>query len=297
MIGIRTLLCAASAACGLALGINASAATLSLSIDACDSFSIANNVITCNTSGGAGPVASCSLSPTNSTVAIGTNKVVTMSCSNMAGTPQITWGGCTSSNGSTCTVNLATPDTTVTVTATANDGTNNISKSTTVTSFDPNAGGGGVPTTCSDGTKVVPGPTIRNFDSQPVFVSLPNKQTAVFPIVIPSSGQFQLRYFQAGDSSDGTARQAFIAKTACDMKNNRSVGSYPQQQYSFGTSTGGLSGVVDGQSIVSFGALGNVLHGKPGDTWYLMVQNKNSRGTDSCSTGACALYITPSSSN
>jgi hypothetical protein len=301
MIRFRTLLCAASAACGLTLGINASAATLTLSIDACQTFSMTSDgVITCNTSGGTGPTASCSLTPTSPSVAIGVDKVLTMTCSNMAGAVTYSWTGCTSKAGNTCTVNLPNV-TSVPVSVTAADGTNNISKGTTVTSFDPNAGGGGggtIPTTCtSDGSKVVVGPTIRNFDSQPVFVGLPNKQTAVYPFVIPQSGNFQLRYFQSGDGSDATSRMAYVSKTPCDMINHRGSGAYDQQQIAFGTSTGGVIGQVDGQSKVVFGSQGNVIHGAPGETWYLMVQNKNAKSLDSCAIGTCALLITPSVSN
>ncbi len=69
MIRIRTLLCAASAACGLALGFNAYATTFTFDLP-CDSLTANGNSITCNTSGGTGPTASCSLSPLNKSVAI-----------------------------------------------------------------------------------------------------------------------------------------------------------------------------------------------------------------------------------
>ncbi|MEP7061718.1 MAG: hypothetical protein ABI881_04945 [Betaproteobacteria bacterium] len=300
MIRIRTLLCAASAACGLALGINASAATLSLSVDACDSFSMSpQGVITCNTSGGAGPVASCSLTPDAPSVAIGSSKTLTMNCSNMGGAISYAWTGCAPS-GNTCSV-TQTQVGPVPVSVTASAGVNNISKSTTVTFFDPSAGGGGggagIPTTCSDGTKVV-STTINAFDGQPVSLAIGSgtSQTGIFKVVVPQGAgpNISLVWLRSGGTTDGTPAVAYVSKTACDMPSqHRANGSYPSQQWSFGTSSTTLNGLVDGLSTIIRGNLGDVLHMAPGDVWYLMFQNKDSRGSSTCKSGTCAVVIKP----
>ncbi|MEO6928314.1 MAG: hypothetical protein ABI190_04035, partial [Casimicrobiaceae bacterium] len=298
MIRIRTLLCAASAAFGFALAFNATAATLTLDIPACDTVSLSGNTIVCGTGGGSGPTPSCSLSPTNPSVAIGSSTTITASCSNFAGNIAYSWTGCTSGgSGNTCTVSSSQVGT-IPVSVSAQDNVpNSVSKSTIVSFYDPNAGTGGggtaIPTTCSDGSKTIVGKTIQAFNNVYSLPNLSNKYTAIFPVVIPASGKMLFQYFQNGDGSDGTVRTAYIAKTPCDLTYNPRNGTYQQQQFGYSTSTGNLSGVVDGGSNVTQGATGVTLHGAPGETWYLMFQNKDSRGKDSC-TGTCSIFVNAS---
>ncbi|MEO8849150.1 MAG: hypothetical protein ABI440_11065 [Casimicrobiaceae bacterium] len=299
MIRIRTLLCAASAACGVALAFTATAATLTLDIPACNTVSLNGNTIVCGTSGGSGPTPSCSLSPTNPSVAIGSSTTITASCSNFPGPFTYSWTGCTSGgSGNTCTISSSQVGT-IPVSVTAQDSVpNSVSKGTTVTFYDPNAGTGGggtaIPTTCaSDGSKTIVGKTIQVFNNQYSLPNLSNKSTAIFPVVIPASGKMLFQFYQNGDGTDATVRTAYIAKTPCDFTYHPSNGSYPQQQFGFYTSTGNLIGVVDGGSNVTQGATGVTLHGAPGETWYLMFQNKTDRGKDSC-FGTCSIFVNAS---
>ena len=77
---------------------------------------------------------------------------------------------------------------------------------------------GGIPTHCADGSRTVKGPTIQAFDSQPVSISLDDGRTAIFPVVVPAiaADEVNFVFFEAGDSTDATARLAFVSKTPCD---------------------------------------------------------------------------------
>jgi hypothetical protein len=124
MIRFRTLLCAASAACGLTLGFGVQAQTqITLSLPTGTSCTFANNTLNC-TGSGAG-VASCSING-QTTAVIGDTVTLTGSCVTASGAPDTgAWTGCGTSTASTCTI---TSSATVTLAGSAGG-----SKSKTVT--------------------------------------------------------------------------------------------------------------------------------------------------------------------
>ena len=98
MISIRTLLCAASAACGLALGFNASATVLTVDVP-CDSFVLQGTTLTCGSANGGG--GSCSISGPSSAI---TGATVTLTGSCKSGST-LSWTGCIPvDNTNTCTL-------------------------------------------------------------------------------------------------------------------------------------------------------------------------------------------------
>ncbi len=180
----------------------------------------------------------------------------------------------------------------MTVSVTASDGTNNISKSTSVAFFDPNAGGGTIPATCSDGTKTVKvSPIMRVFDGLPVLVDPFGKnQTAVYTMVVPAANagqQFVFSWASFGGTSDQIYRRMWISKTPCDLSKASQVASGK----SF---SGAINGVLnDGTSVVTGATGNNTIHVQTGETWYIMVQNLNFAGSNSCSQADCPMVIKP----
>jgi len=295
MIQFKTLLRVGVAVSVATFGLAAQAVDLTISIPSCSSYSLINNVLTCSTGGGS-PSASCSLTPVDPSVAIGTSITLTASCSNMAGPVTYTFGGCNSATTNTCLVKApsALPAASVPISVTAADGTNNISKNSLVSFYDPGAGGGGgpIPKTCADGTSTVVGAQLSALDGTTDSVNINNNQTAIFPFVVPpvaQGAQIKITHFQTNDTTNSTPRTAYISQTPCDMPPSTGIrGSFPSVQWMFGF--GGntvLTAIVDGGNTVVVGKGGTTTpHMNVGDTWYLMFQNRDGSNRPSC-TGNC----------
>ncbi len=106
MKSIRTMLCAAVAACGMTLGTLAFAqSTITISLPSSVTCTANGTAITCTSVGGGSP--SCSISG-NSTGVIGDSITLTGSCFTASGAADsMTWGGCGTAVGSTCTMTAA----------------------------------------------------------------------------------------------------------------------------------------------------------------------------------------------
>ncbi len=285
MIRIRTMLCAASAAFGLTLGLNAFAAQLTIDIPACSTYTLVGNTLTCNTSSPGNPI--CSISgPSSGTVGTAVN--VNGSCGTDAA---LAWTGCSTSSGSVCTLN---PNQAGAITVSLNGSAGTTGASKTVTFSDPNAPPPpGIPATCTDdGSKTVNAGNITDFDGVSVGSSSFNKaQTAYYVLRVPALGantQIQLAWLSIGGFSDQVVRQVYASKTSvCDTSTPLTTGQ------SFNGSVYGA--VNDGQSgITGVAKQGNLkMHLQPGDTWYIMFKNLSSTGKNSCSTGPCPIFIKP----
>ena len=285
MIRIRTLLCAASAAFGITLGLGVSAAQLTIDIPACSTYTLVGTTLTCNTSSPGNPV--CSISgPSSGT--LGTPVSLNGSCGTDSA---LAWTGCTSSSGSVCTLNPSQAGS-ITVTLNGSAGTTGTSKN--VTFSDPSAPPPpGIPATCdSDGSKTVLAGKINDFDGVAVGIgSFAKAQTAYFILKVPAlatNTQVQLAWLSIGGFSDQVTRQVYASKTSvCDTSTPVTTGQ------SF---NGSIYGAVnDGQGDISGVAKQGTLkmHLQPGDTWYIMFKNLTTSGKNSCSSGTCPIYIKP----
>jgi len=310
MIQFKTLLRVGVAVGVATFGFSAQAANSNITITLPSSVTCTTSgdgtSIVCSAAGGTSPSASCSLSPSTTSMALGTSITLTMTCSNMVAgvTVMYTWGGtaCSSHDqgSNTCTYNAPStiPGTNpVAFSVTANDGTNNISKGSSITVFDPNAGGGGgsIPTACGDGTTTKVGAAFSALDGSPDSVFIGNNQTAIFPFVVPdvaSGAQIKITHLQTNDNTNITPRTGYISQTPCDMP--PWVAGSGQKSAQWMTGVGGvqtLTAIVDGGNTVDVGGRGVTPHMRVGDTWYLMFQNRTSSNKASC-TGNCQGDVT-----
>lgn len=300
MIGFRTLLCAASAACGLTLGPSAFAAQVTIDVPGCASFSFIGNTLSCNTNSGTETVPACSISGSSHSATTGSTVNLTASCSPPA--TSYTWSGvnCTNGNSSqTCGVKSITSGETLTakVTGTNSVGTGSQSAGYSVAFSDspPPTGGSGdvnIPASCGDGSKTVQGATISNFDGNPVSVSIGKGQTAVIPIRVPAgSGSAIIQYFRMGGTSDQVSAVGWVSKTACDLTKDLTFGEHASNQWVFGEAATNLNGMLDGRSSIETSSTGYTLHMKQGEVWYVMLQNKTRTGRDSCDGSSCSVSL------
>ena len=288
MIRFRTLLCAASAAFGLTLGYTASAATMTVDIPACASYSFSNNTLTCNTGSPGAP--SCSISGP-STGTVGTAVTLTGTCGTDTA---LAWTGCSSQpSAASCSVS-STSAGSVVVSLNGSAGTTGTQK--TVTFSDPGQEPPppvGVPVTCSDGTATKLAGTINAFDGNAVGIdNFTSNQTAYF--VVNASAALadtyvQLAWLSIGGSSDQVIRQVYMSTTSpCDTSNPAPTG------YQFNGSVYGY--VNDGQSGLTGSArkANFLFHAQTGGTLFISFKNRKVDGTtNSCSSGSCPIYVKP----
>ena len=284
MIRFRTLLCAASAACGITLGFGAQAQTnliISLPSSVTCSGSFPN--ITCTDSGG-GPVTPvCSITGGAAGGTLGTPLNLNGSCG--SATP-LAWGGCTSANGSTCTLN---PPAIGPITVTLNaPGATGASK--TITFNDASSGGDGggtIPATCPDGSKTIKAADINVFDGFQVGTfNFNGNQTAYYVITVPqlpANTQMQFAWYQYGIA---VTQQVYVSKTdVCSTATSATAGT---------SSNGTIAGAVsDGQSGITGSGASVKMHMQPGETWYISVKNLRGATSNSCKSGPCSTFIKP----
>jgi hypothetical protein len=287
MIRFRTLLCAASAAFGLTLGYTASAATLTVDIPACASYTLSGNTITCNTGSPGAP--SCSISGA-STGTVGTPVTLNGTCGTDTA---LAWTGCAPS-GSSCSVSSSQAGPVVVSLNGGSAGTSGAQK--TVTFSDPGQEPPppvGVPVTCSDGTATKLAGTINAFDGVAVGLDSFNAgQTAYFVVNAPAAlaGSYvQLAWLSIGGQSDQVIRQVYMSTTSpCDTSNPATTGFQ---------ANGSVYGYVnDGQPPITGSArrVNFLFHAQTGSTLFISFKNlKADDTTNSCTRGPCPIYIKP----
>ena len=271
MIRFRTLLCAASAAFGLTLGYTASAATLTVDIPACASYTLSGNTITCNTGSPGAP--SCSISGA-STGTVGTPVTLNGTCGTDTA---LAWTGCAPS-GSSCSVSSSQAGPVV------------------VTFSDPGQEPPppvGVPVTCSDGTATKLAGTINAFDGVAVGLDSFNAgQTAYFVVNAPAAlaGSYvQLAWLSIGGQSDQVIRQVYMSTTSpCDTSNPATTG-FQANGSVYGYVNAGTAGITGQARRANF-----LFHAQAGSTLFISFKNlKADDTTNTCTRGPCPIYIKP----
>jgi hypothetical protein len=310
MIRFRTLLCAASAACGITLGLGANAQnTLNIQLPSAVTCSGNGTTITCTANGGTPQGPSCTLNASTTSATIGSNVTLTTNCSNTTGAISYGFddsGGrapCSQQSGAICTFTEQAAGNYV-ITATASDANGSIpvspaSKTITFSTVVGGGGGGAIPQTCTDGSTSVTGPTITSFDGLPITATIANGQTAIFPVVIPAGKMVQLGYVQT-KPNDGTLRWVWFSKTPCAVtpgpaiRTSLSPGTFQGgSQVALASSNGSLNVSVGTGSNVAIGRGTLIANAQPGETWYFMFQNKGLAGEPSCSASTCNVVINP----
>ena len=150
-------------------------------------------------------------------------------------------------------------------------------------------------TILKDGSTAVLGMALTDLAGATHSVTINNNQTAVFPFVVPSIqpngqpvSQILLTHFQTLDNLNSTPRVAWISQTPGYIVPAPIAGyakgvQYPSIQWMYGV--GGVATLTCVLDSGNYCSNGNV-HMKAGDTWYVMFQNRDSKGKPSC-TGNC----------
>jgi hypothetical protein len=303
MIRFRTLLCAASAACGITLGFGAQAQTITTITLPSGGCVVSGSTLDC-TGGGVTPPPStptCKLTgPASATV--GDNATFSVgSCTNTSGALTYAWNvngqgssACTNGGGnSTCVVTSTTPATiSVAVNVTDTSGAVSVTGSPKSIAFNAASSGGDgvpIPASCSDGTKTVKLATIGAFDGFQVGLdNFGSGQTGYYIInvpALPANTQVAFSVYQYGNPAN---MNYYMSKT--------DVCSTDTQMIRSATTGSILGGINDGQT--GFTTIPLVptpkVHMQTGETWYLIV--KPARST-SCKSPLCAPYVKPQIQN
>jgi hypothetical protein len=304
MIRFRTLLCAASAACGITLGFGAHAQTITTITLPSGGCVVSGSTLDC--SGGAvtppPSTPTCKLTASATSATVGDNVTFSVgSCANTSGALTYAWNinsqgssACTNGGGNaTCVITSTAPATfSVAVNVTDTNGAVSVTGSPKSIAFNAVSSGGDgatIPASCSDGTKTVKLSTVNAFDGFQVGLDNFGSGQVGYWIVnvppMPANTQIAFSVYQYGNPAN---MNYYMSKTdVCSTAT----------QVLKGVTTGSIyGGVNDGQTGFTTSVMAPLpkVHMQSGETWYVMVRPARST---SCKSTLCSPYLKPQIQN